>query len=246
LGRRLSVRLVAALVAATRASACGDDGGGEATPSSTTTTTATTTPVEETFPGVWPYATAAEADGYTRGLVDETYLDPVRTAREFMRRYIGMAAPVAGEYRAGDAQSGEVEVRPRAGSPFVTTVSVRRVSGDGSPWVVVSAAAEMVKLITPVALEGIRSPVNVSGEASAYEGNVVAQVKEDGMEPGQFLGQEPLTAGSGPDLEPYSGPVAFTAPTRTAGTVVVLTYSAEDDSVQQASVVRVRFERTST
>ncbi|MDQ3946413.1 MAG: Gmad2 immunoglobulin-like domain-containing protein [Actinomycetota bacterium] len=235
---------MAALVAATSASGCGDDGGGEtARPAPTTTTAA---PLEDTFPGVWPYTTAAEADGYTRGVVDETYLDPVRTAREFMRVYIGMEAPVAGEYRAGDAQSGEVEVRPRAGGRLVTTVSVRRVSGEGSPWVVVSAAADMVKLITPVALEGIRSPVNVSGEASAYEGNVVVQVKEDGMGPGQFLGQEPLTGGSGPDLEPYAGPVAFKAPTKAAGAVVVLTYSAEDDSVEQASVVRVRFERTST
>jgi hypothetical protein len=234
---------VAALVAATSASGCDDDGGGKAASPSTTTTAAA---VEETFPGVWPYTTPADADGYTRGLVDETYLDPVRTAREFMRLYIGMEVPVAGEYRAGDAQSGEVEVRPRAGSPFVTTVSVRRVSGEGSPWVVVSAAAGRVKLITPVALEGIRTPVNVSGEASAYEGNVVAQVKEDGMGPGEFLGQEPLTGGSGPDLEPYAGPVAFQAPTKTAGAVVVLTYSAEDDSVEQASVVRVRFERTST
>jgi hypothetical protein len=237
---------VAALVAATSASGCGrDDGGETARPASTSTTTAAA-PVQDTFPGVWPYTTAAEADGYTRGVVDETYLDPVRTAREFMRVYIGMAAPVAGEYRAGDAQSGEVEVRPRAGSRLVTTVSVRRVSGEGSPWVVVSAAAGMVKLITPVALEGIKSPVQVSGEASAFEGNVLAQVKEDGMGPGQFLGQEPLTGGSGADLEPYAGPVAFQAPSKTAGAVVVLTYSAEDDSVEQASVVRVRFEQTKT
>jgi hypothetical protein len=237
---------VAALVAATSASGCGrDDGGETARPASTSTTTAAA-PVQDTFPGVWPYTTAAEADGYTRGVVDETYLDPVRTAREFMRVYIGMAAPVAGEYRAGDAQSGEVEVRPRAGSRLVTTVSVRRVSGEGSPWVVVSAAAGMVKLITPVALEGIKSPVQVSGEASAFEGNVLAQVKEDGMGPGQFLGQEPLTGGSGADLEPYAGPVPFQAPSKTAGAVVVLTYSAEDDSVEQASVVRVRFEQTKT
>jgi hypothetical protein len=232
---------VAALVAATGASGCGNDGGGEtAKPPESATTTAA--PVEDNFPGIWPYTTAAEAEGAG----DETYLDPVRTAREFMRVYIGMAAPVAGEYRAGDTQSGEVEVRPRAGSRLVTTVSVRRVSGEGSPWVVVSAAAGMVKLITPVALEKIRSPAQVSGEASAFEGNVVAQVKEDGMGPGQYLGQEPLTGGSGPDLEPYAGPVPFRTPTKPAGAVVVLTYSAEDDSVEQASAVRVHFEETTT
>lgn len=236
--------LVAALVAATSAFACESGGGDDAArPDPTTTTTA---PLEDTFPGVWPYSTAAEADGWTRGVVDETFLDPVRTAREFMRVFIGMEAPVAGEYRAGDAQSGEVEVRPRAGSRLVTTVSVRRVSGEGSPWVVVAANAEMVRLISPVALEGIHSPVNVSGEASAFEGNVVVQVKEDGMGPGQYLGQQALTGGSGPDLMPYAGPVTFEVPTKTAGTVVVLTFSAEDDSVEQASVVRVRFERTAT
>ncbi|MGH9038902.1 MAG: Gmad2 immunoglobulin-like domain-containing protein [Acidimicrobiia bacterium] len=234
---------MAALVAATSAFGCGSEGGDDAAAPSSTTTTATA-PLEDTFPGVWPYSTAAEADGYTRGVVDETYLDPVRTAREFMRVYIGMEAPVAGEYRAGDAQSGEVEVRPRAGSRLVTTVSVRRVSGEGSPWVVVAANAEMVKLISPVALERIRSPVNVSGEASAFEGNVVVQVKEDGMGPGRYLGQQALTGGSGPELMPYAGPVTFDAPTKTSGAVVVLTFSAEDDSVEQASVVRVRFERT--
>ena len=233
-------------MAATSASGCGDDGGEETARPTATTTATTAAPGEDTFPGIWPYTSAAEADGYTRGVVDETYLDPVRTAREFMRAYIGMEAPVAGEYRAGDAQSGEVEVRPRAGSPFVTTVSVRRISGEGSPWVVVSAQAEKVKLITPVALEGITSPVTVSGEASAFEGTVLVQVKEDGMGPGRSLGEAPLTGGSGEDLEPYSGPVDFAAPTKTAGAVVVLTHSAEDDSVQQASAVRIRFERTST
>ena len=237
---------MAALGAATGAfgAGCSDDDSGDkkAAPSSTTSTTATEALAP--FAGIWPYATAAEADGYTRGAVDDTYLDPVRTAREFMRVYAGMPEPVTGEFQRGDMQSGEVEVRPRPGSKLVTTVMVRRHSGEGSPWVVVGAAAKNIQLISPVALDNVSSPVAVSGQSSAYEGTVVVQVKEDGMMPGEFLGQEPLIGGSGEDLEPFAGQVEFEPPTTPTGALFVFTESAEDGQVEQVSVVRVRFERT--
>jgi hypothetical protein len=236
---------VAALVAATAALGCTSEGGSadrDTAPSSTSTTGSA---LSDPFPGIWPFTTQAEADAYARS-GDELYRDPVRTAREFMRQFIGMTAPVAGEFRAGDPQSGEVEVRPRKNSPFRTTVSVRR-TGSGEPvWMVVAAAAERIQLVTPVALDVIASPVLVSGRSSAFEGTVLAQVKEDGMGPGQFIGQEPFIGGSGPELEPFQGRVPFQAPRRGAGAVVVLTESAEDGTVEQASAVRVRFERAAT
>ncbi|HLF41654.1 MAG TPA: Gmad2 immunoglobulin-like domain-containing protein [Acidimicrobiia bacterium] len=239
---------MAALGAVTGAFGAGcsdDDSEPRAAASSTTTTTAETEPLEP-FAGIWPYTTAAEADGYTRGAVDDTFLDPVRTAREFMRVYAGMTDPVAGEFQAGDTQSGEVEIRPRAGSRLVTTVMVRRHSGEGSPWVVVGAAAKNIQVISPVALDNVSSPVAVSGTSSAYEGTVVVQVKEDGMMPGEFLGQEPLIGGAGEELEPFQGQVKFNSPTTPTGAVFFFTESAEDGQVEQVSVVRVRFERAET
>ncbi len=240
---------MAALVAATVASGagCRGDDDGDARPKASASSTTSTAPLgDEAFPGIWPYTTSAEADGYTRGVVDETYLDPVRTAREFMRAYGGMKAPMAGEFRAGDPQSGEVEVRPKPTSPFVTTVLVQRVAGGDSPWVVVGAVANRIQVVTPVALDQISSPVLVSGRSSAFEGNVLVQVKEDGMGPDDFLGQEPLIGGSGEALEPFSGRVAYNVPSRPAGAVVAFTTSAEDGSVEQLSAIRVRFQRAQT
>ena len=237
---------MAALGAATGAfgAGCTDEDDGAEPAASTTTTTSSAG--LDAFPGIWPFTTAAEADGYVRGAVDDTYLDPVRTAREFMRAYAGMDSPVAGEFRAGDLQSGEVEVRPREGSPFVTTVMVRRTSGEESPWVVVGAAAANIQVVSPVALDTVTSPAAVSGRSSAFEGTVLVQVKEDGMGPGEFLGQEPLIGGAGADLEPFSGQVAFKAPSTATGAIVFLTESAKNGDVEQLSAVRVRFERAAT
>ena len=235
-------------MAAATAFGCGDDPGGRtaSTDSSSSSTSATAaSQVAEPYPGIWPFRSQAEADAYVRSQ-DQAYRDPVRTAVGFMHDYGGMEKPVAGEFREGDSRSGEVEVRPKANSPFVTTVAVRRTSPEADVWVVVAAAARNIRLASPVALDLIRSPVLVSGTSSSFEGNVVVQIKEDGMGPGQFLGQEPLIGGSGKELEPFQGPVAFKTPAKSAGAVVALTHSAEDGSVEQLSAARVRFERAAT
>jgi Immunoglobulin-like domain of bacterial spore germination len=243
--------LVAALVAATTALGCSDDNSGRkastAPSSSSTSTTTIASQVADPFPGIWPFTTQAEADAYARGQ-DEVFNDPVRTAVEFTRSYGGMEKPVAGGgFRprlSGAADTvGEVDIRPKPGSPLVTTVTLERT---GEVWVVVAAKAEKIHLESPVPLDLVSSPVLVSGTSSSFEGNVVVQVKEDGMGPEQFLGQEPLTGGAGEDLEPFQGRVNFKTPTKPAGAVVALTDSAEDGSIQQLSAVRVRFERAAT
>ena len=239
-------------MAATTAFGCGRGDGqatrkpGGALPSSSTSTTVASQ-VATPFPGIWPFTTRAEADAFAQN-GDDRYRDPVRTAVDFMRRYGGMGKPVGGDFkeRAGATESeedGEVDVRPKAGSPFVTTVVLRRA---GEAWVVMAAKARNIVVESPVALDLISSPVIVSGTSSSFEGNVVVQVKEDGMGPGQFLGQEPLTGGSGAALEPFQGRVKFKTPAKSAGAVVALTESAEDGSVEQLSAVRVRFERAAT
>jgi Immunoglobulin-like domain of bacterial spore germination len=239
---------VAALVAATTASACHRGGGKETEPppaSSGSTTTTAASPVATPYSGIWPFTTQAEADAYAAG-GDPLYRDPARTAVEFMRRFGGMANPVGSAFQAGDTGSGEVQVRPRASSPFLTTVTVRRTGPGATVWVVVAAQAKNIQLESPVALTMVTSPVLVSGKSSSFEGNVVVQVKEDGMGPGQFLGQEPLTGGSGQKLELFQGRVTFRTPAKPAGAVVALTESAEDGTVEQLSAVRVVFEKAST
>jgi hypothetical protein len=242
--------VVAALVAATTAFGCSDDRGGRKAspaPSSSSTSATITSQVADPFPGIWPFTTQAEVDAYARGR-DELFSDPVRTAVEFMRSYGGMEKPMAGGFRprrsgAEPDKVGDVDIRPKAGSPLVTTVTLGQV---GEVWMVVAAKADKIHLESPVALDLVSSPVLISGTSSSFEGNVVVQVKEDGMGPEQFLGQEPLTGGSGEDLEPFQGRVNFKTPTKPAGAVVALTDSAEDGSIQQLSAVRVRFERAAT
>lgn len=237
-------------MAATIASNCdGGDGKGAKNPAGTSSSassssTTVASQVADPFPGIWPFTSPAEADAYAGGS-DDLYRDPARTAIEFMRRYGGMKAPVAGEYRAGDPRSGEVEVKPKPTSNDVTTVAVRRAGTAGAVWVVVAAMAKNIVLESPVALALINSPVLVSGKSSSFEGNVVVEVKEDGMGPGQFLGQMPVTGGSGAKLEPFQGRVSFRTPTKPAGAVVAFTESAEDGTVEQVSAVRIRFERAS-
>jgi hypothetical protein len=244
--------VVAVLVAATTAFGCrGSDGEGArkatADPPSSSTSTAVVSQLANPFPGIWPFTTQAEADAYDRGR-DDLYRDPVRTAVGFMRSYGGMEKPVGGEFRERRSgteprDDGEVEVRPKVGSPFVTTVTVRRT---GEAWVVVAAKARKVSLESPVALDLVSSPLLVSGTSSSFEGNVIVQVKEDGMGPEEFLGQEPLVGGAGEALEPFQGRVKFRTPTKPAGAVVTLTDSAEDGTIEQLSAVRVRFEHAAT
>jgi len=202
------------------------------------------------FAGIWPFATRVELDAYAAG-PDRTYRDPVPTAREFAAKYVGMDDPVDFPARSTGPGAVEVPIGPRYGegrtplpNPQATFGVLLRQLGaqDASgPWTVVEAVAFNILVTTPKPLERIGSPVRVTGQALAFEGNVVVQVKEDGMLAAQSLGRGFVTGG-GDTLRPYGGGIAFRSPSRPAGAIVFAENSVADGiGIVRAAVVRVRF-----
>jgi len=202
------------------------------------------------FEGIWPFATRAELDAYAAG-PERTFRDAVATAREFAAKYLGMDDPVTFPFQPTGTGAGEVPVGPRYAegrtplpNPRSTfAVAVRQLGRQDAsgPWTVVGAASPDLVTSLPLAGARIGSPVSVTGSAHTFEGNVVVQVREDGMLAGGSLGKGAVTGG-GDQLRPFSGAVAFRAPSKPAGAVVFLDLSAADgQGVLRATVVRVRF-----
>jgi hypothetical protein len=196
----------------------------QATEPATTAPPATTTPVD-TATAVFPDAVSSSR-----------FTDPVEAARAFAVDFVGFTDPLVGEFRQGDARSGEVEVRPVAAGP-VTTVLVRQLGTDGSWWVLGSAAAN-VSVDAPAAGAAITSPVPVSGSALAFEGVVAVEVRQDGMR--APLGTGSVTGG-GDVSRPFSGRIAFSQPSADHGSLLFLVRSAKDGGIWEAGVIRIRF-----
>jgi hypothetical protein len=191
-------------------------------------------------------STASTAPDFSAALYPDTtmtqrFSSPAEVARSFATRYLDMPSPEVGAYRAGEPRAGEVPVRAKPGRGPTTVVVVRQLAG-GADWFVTAASSENLQLDTPDPFDVIRSPVSISGRSRAFEAHVNVGVREDGQLGPDFLGKGFYTGGSsGPDLGPFTHSQDFRAPTKRLGSVVLLVYSAEDGSVAEATVVRVRF-----
>ena len=192
----------------------------------TTTTAPTTTTVVDTLTAVWPPEGSAER-----------YHDPVEAARAFAVELVGFDDPIVGELRAGDARSGEVEVRGDARGA-VTTVFVRQLDDEGHWWVLGASTPDIV-LTGPSAGDLVTSPVTVAGRARAFEGTVLVRVLADGVR--EPIGAAIVTASGSEELGDFRELVPYQVPGARAGALVLLTESARDGAVWQASVVRIRF-----
>lgn len=199
----------------------------------------------QAFPGIYPFTTQAELDAYASG-PDQTYRDPVRTARDFAVRYLGFTTPelVDEGFQAGDPGGGEVPIGVRVGGRFfaATTVIVRQLGPQGAsgPWTVIAASSPRIEVDTPDPLQRISSPVSVTGRAEAFEGTVNIEVREDGMLAGQSLGTGFVTASGTPG--PFSGQVTFRSPSKPGGAVLFQDRSGSGVGETDAfttSVVRV-------
>jgi hypothetical protein len=224
--------VLAALLVVTLAG-CGDDtNGSRPATTSTTTSSSVTTAVPTTVPAGDDLATAVWPDPSHSQRFD----DPVAAARSFAVDLVGFTDPVVGEFRQGDARSGEVEVRPTPTGP-VTTVLVRQLGGDDTWWVLGSTTTN-IEVDQPTAGEQVSSPVRLAGRANAYEGNVNVQIVTDGS-------TEPLVesyvTGMMGELGPFDREVEFPNPGSGRGAVLFRTFSEEDGSVWEAAVVRVSF-----
>lgn len=247
--RRAAIAIVAVLVVAAVVALVwwllSDDDEDEVTTTSSTTTTVSTTTTSTTE----PTTTSSEAP-FAPTLSDEElatvvwpdqdtsrrFSDPGAAAQSFATDYLGFAQPVLGEFMAGDSRSGEVEVRPRSDGP-VTTVLVRQL-GDDSWWVLGAQSADL-QLDEPAAGATLTSPVRVSGSSRAFEGTVEVELRADGST--DPVGSGFVTGGAGPELGPFSGELEFDAGDAEWGALLLTTTSAEDGSLWQATVVRVRF-----
>lgn len=198
------------------------------------------------FPGIFPFTTQAELDAYASGS-DQTFRDPGRTAREFAARYLGFTAAdvVFSEFQAGEPGAGEVAVSTRRGDQnfLRTTVSLRQLGprGPNGPWTVVAANSPDISVDRPQPLEQVASPVAVSGRGRGFEGTISLEIREDGMVFGQSLGRG-FAMGGATEVAPFSGSLAFAAPSRPGGAVLFQDRSAVGPpEAVNTTVVRVLF-----
>ncbi|MDQ4091747.1 MAG: GerMN domain-containing protein [Actinomycetota bacterium] len=199
--------------------------------------------------GIWPFAVRSDVAAYEPG-ADRTFTDPVATARAFATRYLGMDNPVDFGFRAG-AGGGTVALGPRYGEgrtplpnpqPTFTAV-LQQLGGQGTTgyWTVSEVTSPNIVVTAPAAGTKVGSPVRLTGQAHAFEGNVNVEVREDGMLAGQSLGKGFVTGG-GDMLRPFNGSVGFRAPSKPAGAVVFTEVSpADGQGILRAAVVRVFF-----
>ena len=190
-------------------------------------------------------------DDYLSG-TDRTFTVPRRHGQGVRRPLPGHGQPRRLRPAHPDA-GGLVEVRlgfttGEGGVPLVDpqpTLSVFLMSGDADgdqgPWTVVRATTSQIVVTEPSALDRVTSPVAVRGAAATYEGNVLVQVREDGMLDGANLGFGPVTGRGDGVLGDFSGDIAFTAPSTPAGAIVFSERSALDGHTVRATVVRVAF-----
>jgi hypothetical protein len=218
------VIVVGAIVASIVGNDDDDDPGATTTTASTSTSTSTTVPDEDDFLAVWPYEGAA------------LLRDPVEVSRTFATEYLHFTNPVVGTFQPGpSSDAGTVELRSTSRGP-ATSVQLRQRAGGA--WFVTGSTTDDIDLDSPEAGATVTSPVAVRGQALAFEGTVVVQVRQDGSD--EAIGEGVVTGG-GDVKRPFDGSVDFDEPTKPTGALVLYTESAEDGSVSRAVVVAVRF-----
>lgn len=206
------------------------------TASSTTTTSSTapsstgSTTTTSPDPGLYVSAMWPWFDSTVR------YDDPVDAARGFAEDFLGFDEPLVGPFQGGDSRSGEVEIRPAVDGP-VTSVFVRQL-GPENTWWVLGAATENIVIEVPDALDEIDSPLEVSGQALAFEGVVDVELRADGDSTPLITGS---VTGGGTEMQPFEGSFTWTNPGEGAGAVVMLTRSMDDGRIWSVSAVRVTF-----
>jgi len=252
----LSLAAVLALIVGAIAVFSDDDTQGlDSTPANTTEapSPSTSEPAPET-----PTTVPAPAED---GIPDEAIYpvdgsvitDPIEVADGFAAEYLAMQGEInVGPFQQGDARSGEVELYRLVTPRLITRVLVRQLDDRGG-WYVIGAAADNIRVDEPTSGAVVSSPIPLRGAASAFEGNVNVHVRDDagvaeegpsGPLSGQrVLGESFVTGNGGPELGPFDGSIEFDRPTTPRGAVIFATYSMEDGTLQEATVVRVTFDR---
>lgn len=211
------VEVLAVVVLGAFAVACSDDGSGSTTTSSPSTeptttvaptapattvlptTVAPTTVPPSTLPGgleqlaIWPAPTLA-------------FPTPEAAASDFLVQMFGVG-PVLGEFRQGDASSGEFEVFATADGAVVgnaRSVLAMRQLGPQRAWFVLAAMSAGATITTPAASAVVRpGPLVVEGMATGFEATIVVEAFPAGKA-ALMLDSQVTMAGNLGELAPYS------------------------------------------
>jgi hypothetical protein len=156
-----------------------------------TTTPGTTSPAEPVPMSIW-YSTGPESDA------------PDTAAETAIQDLLGVT-PVLGEFMAGDAMSGEIEVfSPGETNPVVRSLLLLRQLGPQARWSVLAAINPAIQIEAPTD-GGIYTPgpLTVSGLARGFEGTIIISAHLVGAN-AALIDQQIGAGGSLADPEPFS------------------------------------------
>ncbi|GAB3244497.1 hypothetical protein [Nocardioides dilutus] len=180
---RQVVAVLAAVTLGIAIAGCGDDDtgtGGTTEPSVTTTeptdtsteptdTTEPTEPTELEQPALWPAA-------------DVVFDDPVAAAQDFLDNVL--EAGTAGEFRQGDARSGEVDALFSGESgdrSIVRSTLLLRQLGSASGWFVIAAVNPNAAITVPESLAEVPAgPLTVEGIGRGFEAHLTVSAQVSG------------------------------------------------------------------
>lgn len=182
--------------------ACGDDddepaaGGSTTSTTSTTveTTTSTTAPEGLEQPALWPAA-------------DVVLPTPEQAAEDFVSEVLGVP-PALGDFRPGDARSGELDVLSpgEGGAPtsVVRSTLLLRQLGPDDGWFVIGAQNDNALVTAPGSQAEVPAgPVTVQGRARGFEASVVVSAFVAG-DAATVLDEELTTGGALETPEPFT------------------------------------------
>ncbi len=178
-------------------------------PTPPTTALPPTSPVPTEQPAIWP-------------AVSVTFTTPEQAAADFVGKVLGVP-PALGEFREGDANSGELDVFlvGEDGAPsgsLRSTLLLRRL-GAARGWFVIAAVNENNTIEAPTAASSVPAGhVVVRGKGRGFEALLVVEAWLPGAS--TFLDQQLGYGGSMETSEPYSVTVDLAA--APAGATVML------------------------
>lgn len=179
-------------------------------PTPPTTALPPTSPVPAEQPAIWPAASV-------------TFTTPEQAAADFVTHVLGVP-PALGEFREGDANSGEIDVflvgEDGATVPSLRSTLLLRRLGVARGWFVIAAVNESNTIETPTAGNSVPAGhAVVSGKGRGFEALLVIEAWLPGAS--TFLDQQLAYGGSMETPEPYSVTVDLGA-VPTGSTVMLL------------------------
>jgi hypothetical protein len=131
-----------------------------------------------------------------------------------------------------------VEIAPSATRP-TTVVFVRQLTADESWWIL-GSATENIVLDEPDTGDVVESPLQLVGQARAFEGTVEVEIRADGDAEPIAVGF--VTGSGGPEPGPFDDELEFVSPGSGGGALVLISRSPEDGSVLEAGSIRIFFD----